>query len=243
MLVGHAGGIGSLASATVSGSTAAAWTLRRPDMANEADVSLIGFVATQPRKGRTKTGITTLSMRVGWTPRTVDKTTGEWSDQPSSFATLWCYRKVAEYASVCIRRGEPIVVRGRLRVREYTDQNGVRRSSVEITAESIGHDISRGISTYSKLPTRAEPTADEYEQSLAAERNPLPGDREQTAADDVREPGPGSGQESPRLGDADMDQLDPDDGELLVDEEYDEPPAGGVTVNVDDTPGPAGTFG
>jgi single-strand DNA-binding protein len=241
MLVGQAGGIGSLASATVSGSRPPPWMLRRPEMANEADVSLIGFVATQPKKGRTKTGITTLSMRIGWTPRTVDKTTGEWSDLPSSFATLWCYRKVAEYASVCIRRGEPIVVRGTLRVREYTDQTGQRRSSVEITAESIGHDISRGISTYSKLPTRGELTAEEYEQSLA-ELNPLPGDREQTAADDTRESDLVSGEER-AAGGADMDQLDADDGELAVDDDYDEPSAGDVPVNVGDTLESAGAYG
>lgn len=212
-------------------------------MANEANVSLIGFVATQPKKVRTKTGTPTVSMRVGWTPRTVNKATGEWSDQPSSFATVWCYRKVAEHASVCIRRGEPIVLRGTLRVREYTDQNGQRRSSVEITADSIGHDISRGISTYTKLPTRGELTAEEYEQSLTAERNPLPGDRERAAADDARESGQGSGGQPPHVGESDMDHLDPDDGELLADEEYGESSAGDVAVSVDDTLEAAGAIG
>jgi single-strand DNA-binding protein len=206
--------------------------LRRPEMANEANVSLIGFVATQPKKGRTKTGITTMTMRVGWTPRTVDKATGEWSDLPSSFATVWCYRKVAEHASVCIRRGEPIVLRGTLRVREYTDQNGQRRSSVEITADSIGHDVSRGISTYSKLPTRTELTAEEFEQSHAAgERNPLPGDVGH-AADDAREPGRDFGEESPHVGEADRDLVDPAEAELAVDEEWDEHAAGDGSAGV-----------
>jgi single-strand DNA-binding protein len=178
-------------------------------MANEAYVSLMGFVATQPQKGRTKTGTPALSMRVGWTPRVVDKATGEWSDLPSSFATVQCYRKIAEHAWICLRRGEPIVVRGTLRVREYTDQKGQRRSSVEIIAESIGHDISRGLSTYSKLPARTELTADEYEQAQAAgEHNDEPG-------------GPGE---------ADMDQVDPADAAL--DEGWDEQTA-------DDEPGAA----
>jgi single-strand DNA-binding protein len=212
-------------------------------MANEANVSLIGFVATQPRKIRTKTGTPTVSMRVGWTPRAVDKSTGEWSDLPSSFATVWCYRKVAEHASVCIRRGEPIVLRGTLRVREYTDQNGQRRSSVEITAESIGHDISRGISTYSKLAARAEPTADEYEQSLAAgERNPLPGDVEH-AADDARDHGGDSGEESMNVEDADMDQVDTGDAELADDDDWDEPTAGDGSGAVGETLEPVGGRG
>src|SRR5215469_16369061 len=157
-------------------------------MANEAHISLIGFVATQPKKGLTKSGSLSLSMRVGWTPRTLDRATGEWSDQPSSFVTVQCYRKVAEHASVCLRRGDPVVVRGTLRIREYLDQNGQRRIAVEVQADSIGHDMSRGISTYSKLPVRADMTAEEYDQSLAAaERNPLPGDRDRAAADAAAE--------------------------------------------------------
>ena len=210
-------------------------------MANEAYISLIGFVATQPKKGQTKTGSQTVSMRVGWTPRTIDRNTGEWSDLPSSFATVQCYRKVAEHASVCLRRGDPIVLRGTLRVREYTDQNGQRRSAVEINAESIGHDMSRGISTYSKLPTRTELTADEYEQSLAAgERSPLPGDLAQTAADDGVEPGRDPSEESQRADEADLGQVDAADTELAVDEEYEDRAAGGVPASADDLLDPLG---
>lgn len=212
-------------------------------MANEANVSLIGFVATQPRKGRTKTGITTLSMRVGWTPRAIDKATGEWSDLPSSFATVQCYRKIAEHASLCIRKGEPIVVRGTLCVREYTDQNGQRRSAVDITAESIGHDISRGLSTYSKLPTQTELTADEYEQSMAAgERNPLPGDAAYSAGV-APQAGRDYGEEPAHVGEADIDQVDPADAELAIDEDWDEPMADDRPVIADETLEPVGGTG
>ena len=209
-------------------------------MAHEAYVSLIGFVATQPKKGLTKTGSPTLSMRVGWTPRTLDRATGVWSDLPSSFATVQCYRKVAEHASVCVRRGDPIVVRGTLRVREYVDQNGQRRSSVEVQADSIGHDMSRGISTYSKLPQRTDLTAEEYEQSLAtAERDPLPGDREQ-AAQDAAESDRDSGEDSQDGADAGMSERSAGDAEIAVDEEYDEPPTGELAASGDEAFEPVG---
>ncbi len=149
-------------------------------MANDAHFSVVGFVATQPRGGYTKAGSRSVSMRVGWTPRSFDRATGEWGDQPSSFITVQCYKKVAEHAAVCLRRGDPIVVRGTLRVREFVDQNGLRRSSVEVIADSIGHDLSRGITVFSKAPAQVEQTAYEHEQAMAAEagRNPLPGDRD-----------------------------------------------------------------
>ena len=62
-------------------------------MANEAHVSVIGFVATQPRAGYTKRGSRSVSMRVGWTPRSFDRETGAWTDLPSSFVTVQCYRR------------------------------------------------------------------------------------------------------------------------------------------------------
>jgi single-strand DNA-binding protein len=148
-------------------------------MTNEAHFSVVGFVATQPRGGYTKGGSRSVSMRVGWTPRSFDRGTGEWADQPSSFITVQCYKRVAEHVAVCLRRGDPIVVRGTLRVREFVDQKGVRRSSVEVLADSIGHDLSRGITLFTKTAAQVERTAAEHEQAMAAEaeRNPLLGDR------------------------------------------------------------------
>jgi single-strand DNA-binding protein len=146
-------------------------------MVNEAFFSVTGYVATQPRVGYTKGGTRSLSMRVGWTPRRQDKVTGEWIDEPSSFITVQSYGKVAEHGAACLHRGEPIVVKGSLRVREYADEAGTRRSSVEVIAQSIGHDMSRGLSLFSR-PPHAEPSAAEVERAeAAAARNPLPGDR------------------------------------------------------------------
>ena len=88
-------------------------------MANEAHFSVVGFVATQPKSGYTKTGTRTLSLRVGWTPRLFDRAANQWTDQPSSFITVQCYRKIAEHGAICLRKGDPIVLRGTLRVREF----------------------------------------------------------------------------------------------------------------------------
>lgn len=154
-------------------------------MVNEAFFSVAGYVATSPKTGYTRDGQKMASMRVGWTPRRLDRTTGEWVDQPSSFISVQCFRKLAEYAGVCLHRGDPIVLRGTLRVREYPDQAGVKRNSVDVVADSIGHDLSRGVTIFSRPATRLEPMAMEGELAMAgAGRDPLPGDRTQPAAPD-----------------------------------------------------------
>jgi single-strand DNA-binding protein len=145
-------------------------------MVNEATVSVSGYIATQPKGGWTKDGTRTVSMRLGWTPRRIDKTTGDWVDQPSSFVSVICYRKVAENAALCLRRGDPVVVKGSLRVREYGDEP--RRTAVEVIADTIGHDLSRGITIFKKSTEQVEKTAAERElEAEAAAREPLPGDR------------------------------------------------------------------
>jgi single-strand DNA-binding protein len=145
-------------------------------MANESYFAVAGYVATQPRSGRLPDGSLSLSMRVAWTPRVVDRATGQWTDRETSFVTVNCYRKIAENAWLCLRRGDPITVRGTLRVREYIDQAGAKRNSVDVVADSLGHDMSRGLSHYSKPPQHAEPTAEEFELSPVTDRTPLPGD-------------------------------------------------------------------
>lgn len=160
-------------------------------MVNEAQFRVNGYVATQPKLGYTKTGERTVSMRVGWTPRRVNKTTGEWEDQPSSFVSVLCLRKVADHAAICLHRGEPVILSGTLRVREYTDQKGDKRIGVDVIAESLGHDMSRGISHYAKVQQSAGLTAEEAER--AAQQQGL-ADAEATggpleAPDDADAPG------------------------------------------------------
>jgi single-strand DNA-binding protein len=218
-------------------------------MVNEAQFSVSGFVATQPKTGMTRTGTRTLSMRVGWTPRSYDRNTSEWADQPSSFITVQCYKKAAEHGSVCLRRGDPVVVRGTLRVREYVDQNGVRRSSVEVHADSIGHDLSRGIAVFSKTQAQVEQTAHEYERAMmAAEgRHPLLGDREAAERDNGDDTRPSTETDAApeaSLGDArtsdDRDGPGPDFGVSEASDEHDEPR--GVAAVLDEALDPVGAM-
>lgn len=159
-------------------------------MTNEAYFSVTGFVATTPKRGMTKAGDHLLSMRIGWTPRLFDRATGEWKDQPSSFANVTCFRKTAENGAACLHRGDPIVVKGTLRIREYESQ-GVRRTAIDIIADSIGHDLARGISSFTRSRPPTGQTALEAEQAagIAPPGEEPPGEEppaEEEAAGEVR---------------------------------------------------------
>jgi single-strand DNA-binding protein len=123
---------------------------------NESNFCVAGYVATVPAPGTTLSGVPTLQMRVAWTPRKRDRGTGNWADEPASFATVKCYRKLAENALMSIHKGEPVLVTGSLRIREYDAKDGSRRTNVDVLATSIGHDLTRGVASFRRLPKAAE---------------------------------------------------------------------------------------
>ena len=128
-------------------------------MVNESNFCVAGYVATVPVPGLTQSGVPTLQMRVAWTPRKREQGTGNWADEPACFATVKCYRKLAENAFMSVHKGEPVLVTGALRIREYDAKDGSRRTNVDVTATSIGHDLSRGVASFRRMPKAAEPAA------------------------------------------------------------------------------------
>jgi single-strand DNA-binding protein len=130
-------------------------------MTNEAQVSVAGYIATEPTFGVTRSGVPTLHMRLAWTPRKLDQDLGTWVDQASSFASVTAFRKIAENGGSSLRKGEPVIVVGTLQVREYEARDGSRRTSVDITANFMGHDLSRGVASFRKVRPQTEMTAAE----------------------------------------------------------------------------------
>lgn len=164
-------------------------------MINEAHVFLSGFVATEPTFKKAASGASSARLRVAYTSRRLNRETGEWADGPTSFVTVQCWRTLADNVAMCLRKGEPVLVRGRLQVRRYENSQGVPRLSVEVDASSVGHDLTRGVAHFSRTRRAVGETAAELAGGLAAaaggsddeaELGPLP-DGGQPAED-----GPGS---------------------------------------------------
>ncbi|MBO0784436.1 MAG: single-stranded DNA-binding protein [Actinobacteria bacterium] len=119
---------------------------------NEAQVFLSGYVATDPSYKLLPGGTAVAQLRVAYTPRWLNRETGEWSESPTSFLTVICWRKLADNVRICLRKGEPVLVRGRLQVRRYEDKEGAPRIAVELDASSVGHDLARGVALFQRLP-------------------------------------------------------------------------------------------
>ena len=100
-------------------------------MSKPGYVTLVGFVATEPRLNAFDDG-DVANLRIGSTNSWVDRETGEWRNGETSFDSVRCKRSLAHNAKSSLRKGQPIVVAGKLRTRSYQDRNGVQRFDVEV---------------------------------------------------------------------------------------------------------------
>jgi single-strand DNA-binding protein len=120
-------------------------------MFNEAQVSVVGYVASEPSYVQLRNGIPKLTMRVAWTTRRRDPSTGEWVDGNTSFVRVTCWRRLADNLATCLRKGDPVLLRGRLDVRPFVGKDGQRRISVDVDANALGHDLNRGVAGFRRV--------------------------------------------------------------------------------------------
>ncbi|SDS29809.1 single-stranded DNA-binding protein [Jiangella sp. DSM 45060] len=119
---------------------------------SEVMITVVGNVATEPRLDETKKGETFASFRLACNGQRYDSRARSWVDDDTSFYTVYCWRSpLADNIKASLRKGDPVVVHGRLKNREWRDDQHVVRISPEITARSLGHDLYRGTSSFTKV--------------------------------------------------------------------------------------------
>ncbi|MFF1879142.1 single-stranded DNA-binding protein [Leifsonia sp. NPDC058230] len=123
-------------------------------------LSIRGFVATVPNHLTTDEGLPITTFRLASTRRRFNRETKSWENGPTSWFTVSTYRQLASNVAGCVAKGDPVLVTGRLSVREW--ETGERSGIVvEIDADAIGHDLSWGSSAFSRTIKRSAGEGDE----------------------------------------------------------------------------------
>jgi single-strand DNA-binding protein len=114
-------------------------------------IVMTGYVTAEPKLGHTKSaGTPVIKIRVGSTPRWLDRSTGAWQDGETSYYNVKCWRKLAENVAGSLRKGDMIIVRGKFHTRTWVDDQQRTRVELEIEADSVGHDMSFGWSHFNR---------------------------------------------------------------------------------------------
>jgi single-strand DNA-binding protein len=123
---------------------------------NDTMMTIVGNVVDQPRTRETKNGHKVTNFRVASTSRRYDREQERYIDNATLFVNVTCWRAMAENVDQSVRKGQPVIVTGRYYTREYTVNEQVR-TSYELEANAVGHDLSRGTSKFERI-YRAAPT-------------------------------------------------------------------------------------
>ena len=113
-------------------------------------ITVAGVVGSDPRLHLTTQGLAITSFRLASTRRYFDRTKGSWEDGETNWYTVSGFRQLAHNTAASLKKGERVVVHGRLRLRawESGEKSG---TAIEIEADSIGHDLTWGTTTLTKV--------------------------------------------------------------------------------------------
>jgi single-strand DNA-binding protein len=99
-------------------------------------VVITGNLTRDPELRHLGSGTAVCKLRVAVNSRRKDGQTGEWVDKPNYFdVTVWGAQ--GENCANYLAKGRPVAVEGRLDWREWEDQGGNKRQSVEIIANTV----------------------------------------------------------------------------------------------------------
>lgn len=149
-------------------------------------LTIAGVVATPIRDITTSEGLRIASFRLAANQRRFDRSAGRWIDTETNWYTITAFRRLAEHIAASFQKGQRVLVHGRVRVRSW--ENGERTgTTVEIEAESAGHDLRWGDSQFSRAVIEQLESGD----APAVAPSPESSDAEVEMEDDAQKVGAG----------------------------------------------------
>ena len=99
-------------------------------------VVITGNLTRDPELRSTPNGTSVCGLRVAVNSRRKEAETGQWVDKPNYF-DVTVFGAQGENCAQYLAKGRPVAVEGRLNWREWEAQDGSKRQSVEIIANSV----------------------------------------------------------------------------------------------------------
>ena len=105
-------------------------------MAGEAIVTVVGNLGSDAEFRKTPKGTPVTSFNIANTPR--KSINGEWVNGDTTWFRVFVWNYDAAGTANLLRKGDKVLVTGRLQISKYTTKDGEERQSLEINADSVG---------------------------------------------------------------------------------------------------------
>lgn len=110
-------------------------------MSHAASITLVGRAGTDPLLSSGATG-DRVTFRVVATERRFDRDGQGWVDGDEFGVRVICWRSLASAVVATIRKGDPVVVVGRIATRRF-EKDGATQYFTEVKADTVGLDVAR----------------------------------------------------------------------------------------------------
>ncbi|MFI2478691.1 single-stranded DNA-binding protein [Nocardia xishanensis] len=109
--------------------------------AGDTTTTVIGNMTADPELKYTPNGVAVANFTVASTPRTYDRASNEWKDGAALFMRCSVWREAAENLAESLTRGARVILFGRLKQRNWTTDDGQKRSTIELEVDEVGPSL------------------------------------------------------------------------------------------------------
>lgn len=107
-------------------------------MANEPLITVVGNLTDDPELRFTPAGAAVANFTLASTPRVQNG--DQWEDGETLWLRCAAWRQLGENVAESLRKGNQVIVQGRLRARTY-EHNGETRTSMDLNVDHIGPSL------------------------------------------------------------------------------------------------------
>ena len=119
-------------------------------MSGDTQITIVGNICNEVDLRFTPSGAAVANFTVASTPRTYNKSKGEWEDGEALFMRCSIWKEQAENVAESLVRGQRVIVQGRLKQRSFETREGEKRIVVEVEVDEIGPSLRYGTAKFSK---------------------------------------------------------------------------------------------
>ncbi|HEY0217483.1 MAG TPA: single-stranded DNA-binding protein [Cellulomonas sp.] len=116
---------------------------------NDLDLTVAGWVGTDPRHYPGRDGhVPYTQFRLARRRWVFDREQSTHVDGGTDWFTVKVFRDTAMNVAESVRRGDPVVVKGRLQLDAWTPTDGQERTTAVLVASALGHNLELGTTRF-----------------------------------------------------------------------------------------------
>lgn len=133
-------------------------------MAGEPLVTIVGNLVADPEPRISQAGKPWVTFRIASTPRVRNKDSGDWGDGEAMWFSCRAYNDYANNIAASLKKGQRVIVQGRMSQHAYTDNQGQARTSLDLEVEEIGPSLRFATATVERAGQQPQQYAQQPQQ-------------------------------------------------------------------------------